>query len=590
MRFGIAQKVNLLSVSIILAFGISMGIYFINEQSKVLNSELDDRVKILLSNLSLNLEYPVLINDQEAIVRLLEGVLAQQDVVSGRITNKNGNLLYQKDSKKEGPIEEFASTIVTKRAAEGTGEDLILGIQEEAEEVVGKIYLKVSLLELNRKIDRIKNTVIIVIITAIVILSLASYLLLKFVLDRPISRLVNATKRVASGELAYQVPVKSNDEIGILAFSFNQMTKHLRDTMVSRDYVDTIIDSMNDTLIIVDTNGKISRINRATEELLGYSESELIQKPVEVLMESDNLYLRSSELTELVKAGFIQNTETNFLSKQGNIIPVLLSSSAMHNKDGKMQGMVFLALDITERKRMEEELLKNAGELERSNKDLEQFAYVASHDLQEPLRMVASYLQLITRRYQGKLDETADEFIAYAVDGADRMRRMINDLLIYSRVGTKGKPFELTDCEDVLNQSIANLEMAIKESGAVVTHDPLPHIMADGAQLVQLFQNLIGNSVKFSKEESSRVHISAAKKGVEWIFSVQDNGIGIEPQYMERIFQIFQRLHGVGEYPGTGIGLAVCRRIVERHGGRIWVESKPGNGTTFYFTIPIKGV
>jgi light-regulated signal transduction histidine kinase (bacteriophytochrome) len=245
--------------------------------------------------------------------------------------------------------------------------------------------------------------------------------------------------------------------------------------------------------------------------------------------------------------------------------------------------------DITERKRAEEKLKLTLADLERSNKELEQFAYVASHDLQEPLRMVSSYTQLLARRYQGQLDAAANEFIAYAVDGANRMQRLINDLLAYSRVGTRGKAIEPTDCAAVLDQALANLKAAIEKSGAVVTHDPLPTVMADDLQLVQLLQNLIGNAIKFHVEKPPCIHVSAEQKGNEWVFSVRDNGIGIDPQYAERIFVIFQRLHTREEYPGTGIGLAICKKIVERRGGRIWVESQPGIGSTFCFTIPIGG-
>jgi signal transduction histidine kinase len=249
-----------------------------------------------------------------------------------------------------------------------------------------------------------------------------------------------------------------------------------------------------------------------------------------------------------------------------------------------------LEAEIIERKRAENGLKNTMADLERSNKELEQFAYVASHDLQEPLRMVSSYTQLLARRYQDQLDQDAHEFISYAVDGAERMQRLINDLLTYSRVGTRGKPFRKTDCQQVVQETLANLQTAIEETKATVTHDPLPTVIADASQLVQVFQNLVSNAIKFHSQAPPAIHIGAQRQDGEWVFSIRDNGIGIEPQYHERIFVIFQRLHPGDEYPGTGIGLALCKRIVERHGGRILVESDLGEGATFYFTIPDKGV
>lgn len=231
------------------------------------------------------------------------------------------------------------------------------------------------------------------------------------------------------------------------------------------------------------------------------------------------------------------------------------------------------------------ELAEVNANLQRSNQELEQFAYVASHDLQEPLRAVNSYAQLLTRKYQGNLDAKADKYLGYIMEGATRMQQLINDLLSFSRVGTRGKPLVLTDCEEVLRQVLDNLKIAIAENQALITHDPLPTIWGDEIQLMQLLQNLIGNAIKFRQEEPPYVHISAQHQDNEWVFSVRDNGIGIESEYFERIFTIFQRLHSKSEYPGTGIGLAICKKIVERHGGRIWVESAPGNGTTFYFTV-----
>jgi light-regulated signal transduction histidine kinase (bacteriophytochrome) len=226
-------------------------------------------------------------------------------------------------------------------------------------------------------------------------------------------------------------------------------------------------------------------------------------------------------------------------------------------------------------------------ELTRSNRELEQFAYVASHDLQEPLRMVSSYTQLLKRRYGGKLGEDADDFINFAVDGANRMQTLIMDLLVYSRVGTQGKELVPTEAEGAFEAAKKNLEKTIEEAGAAVVAEPLPVVMGDGSQLVQLFQNLTANAIKFGSPERERpeVSVGATLEDGMWLFSVRDNGIGVDPQYAERVFVLFQRLHTRGEYPGTGMGLAICKKIVERHGGRIWVESESGEGSTFFFTL-----
>ena len=241
---------------------------------------------------------------------------------------------------------------------------------------------------------------------------------------------------------------------------------------------------------------------------------------------------------------------------------------------------------LSELDRAKKDLEQKAQELARSNDDLKEFAYAISHDLKEPLRVIDGFVKLLAKRYKGRLASDADNFIEYTVDGVKRMQLMIKDLLEYSLVGAKVKDLESTDSALVIEQALLNLQTAVEESGAEVTYDPLPKVMADASQLTRLFQNLIGNAIKFRGKEALKIHISSEQRDNEWIFSVRDNGIGIDRDHFGRIFVIFQRLHTREEYDGTGIGLAICKKIVERHGGRIWVESETGKGSTFYFTIP----
>jgi PAS domain S-box-containing protein len=278
--------------------------------------------------------------------------------------------------------------------------------------------------------------------------------------------------------------------------------------------------------------------------------------------------------------------EMERVGPDGNSIWLSVTGEPVFDEERRFRGYRGVGTDITERKRAQAVLRAAYDELARSNSELQQFAYVASHDLQEPLRMIGSYTQLLERRYGDKLDSDAREFMGFIVDGATRMKQLIEDLLAYSRVGTRGKELRPVQAQAALDRALVNLRASIESSGAQITHDPLPEVSADDTQLTQLFQNLIGNAIKFrKKDEPAQVHVGLQDSGNEWRFSVSDNGIGIEPQYFERIFMVFQRLHTRDEYPGTGIGLAICKKVVDRHGGRIWVESAYGKGSAFNFTL-----
>jgi len=388
-------------------------------------------------------------------------------------------------------------------------------------------------------------------------------------------------------------PIKQQGKAVVIGF-VRDITKRKRleeELEFRRKELEDIMWNVIDGIGVSDVQGKIIQANRALAEMHGYdSPDEVIGRPFFDFVAKEDLPRIAERFQEMMvkKEKTIKNIEMIGLKKDGSKFPEMLNITNSWDKDGSPTGSFAVVHDITEHKRVEEELQKTIAELERSNAELERFAHIASHDLQEPLRMVASYTQLLEKRYKDRLDADAHDFIGYAVDGAKRMQQLINDLLTYSRVGTRGKPFEPTDCMTVFEAAIANLDVTIRESSAEVTSDPLPPVMADGGQLVQLFQNLIDNAVKFNGEEPPRVHVSVEQKGDEWVFSVRDNGIGIDSQYLERAFMVFQRLHS-GKYRGTGIGLSIGKRIVERHGGRIWLESQPGKGTTVHFTIPVKG-
>ena len=369
---------------------------------------------------------------------------------------------------------------------------------------------------------------------------------------------------------------------------FSEFSHDLSESKESDARYRGLLEAAPDAMVVVNQNGEIVLLNLQAESQFGYHRDELIGQQVKNIipegfaerLHADGLRSTAAALAQQIGTGI----ELSGRRKDGSRFPIEIMLSPLQSAEGIL--VTAAIRDITERKNSEVHLVKTVEELKRSNDELEQFAYIASHDLQEPLRMVASYTQLLAKRYKGRLDSDADEFIAFAVDGSTRMQRLIQDLLAYSRAGSGNKALRQVSSEDALNDAVTNLRATIEESGAVVTHDPLPAVTTDESQLTQVFQNLVGNAIKYRSDAAPLVHISAKNGGNEWTFSVRDNGIGIDPQYFERIFVLFKRLHGREEYQGTGIGLAICKKMLERLGGRIWVESQPANGSTFFFALP----
>lgn len=392
-------------------------------------------------------------------------------------------------------------------------------------------------------------------------------------------------------------PIKNVDGeitgISSIVRDITERKKAERALAESEEKLNTTIESSPDSITVTDLNLNIISCNQATVAMYGVSsKDEIIGLNALELVDPKDQPLLAEATKKVLSENRSANLELNlFTRKNDRFFPAEISGNIVRNAEGDPVGFVSITKDITERKNAEKERETLIGELERSNKELQQFAYIASHDLQEPLRTISSFTQLLARRYKCQIDKDADEFIDFIVDGTNRMQAMIKDLLQYSRVQTRGEEFKPTDVQNALDKALFNLKITIDENNAEITHDKLPVVIADEKQLIQLFQNLIGNAIKFKKQdEVPKIHVLSRKdkENNECILGVSDNGIGMDQQYAGRIFELFQRLHTRDEYRGTGIGLAVAKKIVERHGGKIWVESEPDIGSTFYFTIPIK--
>jgi PAS domain S-box-containing protein len=349
-----------------------------------------------------------------------------------------------------------------------------------------------------------------------------------------------------------------------------------------------VVEASPSGMVMTDATGTIALVNAEAERLFGYAREDLLGESIDILLPTA---ARAGH--HVHRAGFVERPEARRMGagrdlygvrKDGTSIPVEIGLNPIRTSEGMM--VLSAIIDISERERAMQVLAEQSEDLRRSNAELEQFAYVASHDLQEPLRMVVSYTELLAERYTGKLDESADKYIQYSIDGAKRMQQLVRDRLVYSRIGMQGQPRAPVDAEIVVTHVLDGLKMAMRESGAETVCDKLPVVLADEVQLAQVFQNLIGNALKFSGERPPRIRISAQKGDGKYVFGIEDNGIGIDKQYADLVFQMFQRLHARGTYSGSGIGLAIARKIVERHGGRIWFDSALGKGTTFYFTLP----
>jgi|GEM_PF-1245369 PAS domain S-box-containing protein len=427
-------------------------------------------------------------------------------------------------------------------------------------------------------------------IVFIIVILAAATLINSLMVGRTITdrmrRLSDGALVIGGGNLDHKVDVKGDDEFTELAEEFNAMTTKLKQAQDKIASLAAIVESSTDAIISATLEGIIVSWNPGAERLYGYSDKEAIGHSISLLAPPDHPDEVPAILDKIRSGETITAYDTSRLRKDGALVDVSIMVSPVKDSTGKIIGASGIARNITDRKKLEERLKLYSRELEESNRELDDFASIAAHDLGAPIRVVSGFAGLLRKRYKGKLGADAEQYISNIVEGTERMQNLINDLLDYARAGTREKARVPVDVEAVIRKTLANLTFEIKESKAVITVGTLPKVSADSTHLMQLFQNLVGNAIKYCSN-TPRIHISAERKDGEWLFRVSDNGIGIDPRQFDRIFQIFQRLHANDEYSGTGIGLATCKKIVERLGGHIWVESKPGEGSNFFFTLPV---
>lgn len=640
MKFSVRIKLIALTTSIVLLTGGSIAFYGIyvkrQEILAAFSREANEIANVVAGGIASDLYFL----DIRSIRRRLESARANPAIRYIYVTDSKGFVLA--DGSGSNRVRDKELTDPFSREAL-RAEDWRSQVQGELLKVagpvrmpdgssIGRLHMGFSLSEPYQIVRDATKASLLITAVFLGVGTLLSIVLAK-TFSSPILSIVQAAKEIGKGKLDTRLSLNRGDELGMLADTINQTAINLElsvERIRALHEIDKAITSTLDLNVVL--NMLLDKIDlslpyaAATVRLLNKETGVLEPVACRSLDEKEwraqqwqggrgleNIVLETQAALRVRNVQTDANVRDPEFYRQHRLVshlglPLILGGETIgvlgfYTRDEhdftpeEVEFLTALARQVAvaihnsrlfeETKRAEAALANKVDELRRSNAELQEFAYVASHDLQEPLRMVASYTNLLAKRYQKNLDADADEFISYAVSGVARMQKLIDDLLMYSRLGTRGKKFEWTDCEVVLCDTLVDMKPTIEMSGAVITHDPLPTVMADDTQLAQLFQNLIGNAVKFRRDEPPVVHVSAHKNGKEWFFYVKDNGIGIDPKYAEKIFLIFQRLHGREEYPGTGIGLAICKRIVERHGGRIWVESELGKGATFCFTLPV---
>ncbi len=582
-----------LILSVAVVHAVLMCIFIIDltvRQYSILFEDQIDDANNLVKTLSLSSPAWVASMEVSGLQELVESISRDSEVEFASFTSADGKILAHTDRRKMGEYmvdlpKTPMQTILHSKAPLIDVAAPVFIINTH----VGWLRIGLGQKKMQAKYHQTVYNGILFALTAIIVGSIIAWIMGRRFTRRLylIERTINAVK---AGNKSARTKLRGGDEAAFLAQEFNSMLDMWTKSEQAEKRFRTLFDNAPDAYMILETEkGRIINCNPMIETIYGCSSSEIIGKTLVDLSpeyQTDNNFSMNAMEPLMAKVILDQNIRFEWVIQRFDKTELWVDISLNIVELDQRKVFLLSMRHISERKRIEKELANMVHALERSNKDLEQFAYVASHDLQEPLRVVISYLQFLEEMYKEKIDEKGRDYILRAVNATKRMQTMIQNLLAYSRISTRGKSFAECDLHIVLEHALENLKTAISGCGAIITHDPLPVITADAAQIEQLFQNLIGNAIKFCDKEPPVIHVGAVKNNEgKIVYSVKDNGIGIEEQYYERIFEIFQRLHGRGKYEGTGIGLSTCRKIVERHNGRIWIDSMPGAGSVFMFTL-----